>query len=338
MGELGNALLSRLTGRIERGDFGPVMPELAHFTPAASPTRVPTGNIPGRPGMPGSPSMTPGMQPWEKGMMPGMPPGAQEAVPDSPIPPGGMPPMMPGMPPMGKGTVPGMPPGGKGMVAGWPRMPPGEEEMMPGMAGWASAEGARNPNSLTMGVTLLGEGTSKVLLETANRQGIDVLVMFEVEVSENRKTGYVTNETRIVVWDVGKQQELVRTRALNNIAVQKLRGEKGKVQDDPVAAALDKLFDALDSGSEEALKVSEFPAEIRPEHVLGRIEAMLSSQDEELLPKLAEIKFYHHRGLIDDGTFAKSLECALGDEGVTLATGDEEARLAVIGRLLPSDS
>ena len=52
------------------------------------------------------------------------------------------------------------------------------------------------------GVSLLGKGSSKELLEKAADQGIDVLVVFEVEVTENRKTSLITNETRIVVYDV----------------------------------------------------------------------------------------------------------------------------------------
>ncbi len=40
---------------------------------------------------------------------------------------------------------------------------------------------------LVTGLTVLGKGDSKELLEKAQDQGLDILVVFEVEVAENRQ-------------------------------------------------------------------------------------------------------------------------------------------------------
>ena len=90
-----------------------------------------------------------------------------------------------------------------------------------GNAGRAAV--AKNPASLMAGVTMLGEGSTKELLEKAADQRIDVLVLFEVEVTQNLKTNLVANETRIVVLDVAKGEDVERSKPLNNITIQKLR-------------------------------------------------------------------------------------------------------------------
>ncbi|WP_055587480.1 hypothetical protein [Peterkaempfera griseoplana] len=91
---------------------------------------VPTGGLPGHPGMPpaapGLPPTTPGPPPTT----PGMPPSALGMPPTGP----GMPPTGPGMPPVGAGlppTGPGMPPTGAGMPPTGPGMPPTGPGMPP---------------------------------------------------------------------------------------------------------------------------------------------------------------------------------------------------------------
>jgi hypothetical protein len=220
-------------------------------------------------------------------------------------------------------------------------MPPGM--MRPG-AGMGSGSvggvpGGANSMSLMVGVSLLGEGSTKKLLEKATDQGIDVLVIYEVEVAQNLKTNFVINETRIVVWDVAKGEDIEKSKSLNNITIQKLRAEdKEDEEEDPVTACFDKLFKKLDDDPAIGLKMREIPAEIKPEHVESRVAAILASEDFERLPALAEIKYFHHRGLVSDGLLTKSFQKVLGEaEGAKLATGTEEERLAIISTLLPSE-
>jgi hypothetical protein len=189
---------------------------------------------------------------------------------------------------------------------------------------------------LAAGVTLLGKDSTKELLEKAADLGIDVLAVFEVEVKESVKTNLINNDARLVVYDVATGEPLKRSKLLNNITVQKYRAEEEKDDEDPVTEAFDELFTALDSDPERALKVREMPAEIVPEHVASRVAAILASGDFERLPALAEIKFFHHRGLISDGLLEKSFQKVLGDaEGAKLASGTEAERSEVISTLIP---
>ncbi len=226
---------------------------------------------------------------------------------------------MPGLP------TPGMPGGG----SSYPGM---RGSGGGGVAGQSSAAG------LNAGLTILGKGSEKELLEQARDQGLDVLVMFEAEVSENHKTGLVINETRLVFWDVKKGAEFARTSKLNNIAVQRKRDEDKN--DDPVENTLDELFkEQLAADSEKGLKLTSFPEAIRPEHVKDRVLAILSVDIKDRLPILAEIKFYQSRGLLDEATLTKSFQKLLGEvDGAKLAQGKKEDRLEVLQGLLPEES
>jgi hypothetical protein len=207
---------------------------------------------------------------------------------------------------------------------------------MGGAAG--AAAGNANPNSLGAGITYLGEGTLKELTDEAAKQGIDVLIYFDVTVSQNVKTNLVNNETRIVVRDVVKGEDIEKSKDLKNIEIQKARAEDKKEGDDPVTVAFDKLFKVLDEDGPKRLKVKDFPSELRPEHVEGRVAAILAKEGAEPLPALAEIKFFHHRGLISDGLLEKAYQKVLGEaDGSKLATGTEEERIEVVSTLLPHE-
>lgn len=239
-------------------------------------------------------------------------------------------------------SPPGMSaPGGAGMLGPGPpgsgMMGPGGPQPGMGGAGGAAA-GNANPNSLGAGMTYLGEGTLKELTDEAAKQGLDVLIFFEVTVSQNVKTNLVNNETRIVIRDVGAGEDIEKSKDLNNITIQKARAEDKKEGDDPVTAALDKIFKALDEDGPKRLKVKDFPAEIRPEHVERRVAAILAKEGAEPLPALAEIKFFHHRGLISDGQLEKAYQKVLGEaDGSKLATGTEDERIEVVSTLLPHE-
>ncbi len=207
----------------------------------------------------------------------------------------------------------------------------------PGMPGGQAARSGDGSQLLT-GLVVLGEGTSKELLEEAKDQGIDVLVMFEVDVNQNFKTKFVNNDTKIEVWDVRRGVSLKRTRPLNNIQVQKARAEDDNDDEDPVKITLDSLFEDLSAEAEDGLKLRDFPEAIRPEHVKSRVAAILTDDQLERLPVLAEIKFYHSRGLLDDATLTKSFQKVLGElDGAKLSEGKEEERLEVVESLLPRE-
>jgi hypothetical protein len=160
-----------------------------------------------------------------------------------------------------------------------------------------------------------------------------------VKVTENVKTNLVTNDTRIVVYDVASGKDLVKSKPVKNFDVQKFRAEEeGDEDEDPVTACLDKLFKTLDSDPQFALKMCEIPSGMKPEHVESRVAAILGNTNLDRLPALAEIKFFYHRGLVSDGLLEKSFQKLLGDaEGAKLATGAEAERIEVVSTLIPRE-
>ncbi len=84
----------------------------------------------------------------------------------------------------------------------------------------------------------------------------------------------IVNETNLVLWDVKKGVEFAKTKPLNNVLVQKKRDEEK--DEKPIEETLDSLFKDLGADAEKGVKLRDFPAEIRAEHVKDRVLAILS--------------------------------------------------------------
>ncbi len=213
----------------------------------------------------------------------------------------------------------------------------GSAERGYGAAGRGNQQTAGDPASVAPGVFLLGKGSSNKLLDEALEQGIDILVMFESDVKRNPKTGLVNNGSRIVVWDVRRRETLFRTKLLDNIAVQKLCADED-LEEDPVESVIEKLMEDFEAKEGSVLTLGKLPEGLQTEHVKGRVAMLLSSEDTAQLPTLAEIKFYHSKGLLDDATLTKSFQKLLGElDGAKLAEGKEEERLEAVEHLLPAE-
>ena len=181
---------------------------------------------------------------------------------------------------------------------------------------------------------MLGEGTVKELLEAAEDQGLDVMVLFDVNIKKNFKTGLVTNETKMVVYNVKKGDYFYKSKGINNVKVQ-IQRKEDEDEEDLVEAAFDKMFTALDENSETGLRMKEIPDALTPENVKSYVTGLLSSEQFDRLPVLAEIKFFHHRGLITDEMLTKAYQHVLGElDGAKLAEGKPEERVAVIESLV----
>jgi hypothetical protein len=321
---------------------GPGMPGMPN-------SGMPSTQGPGMPGMPNS-----GMPSTQGPGMPGSPP-AGSAAPGSAAPgmaaPGGA--AANSVPRIMLGGGGGSPAGGRGPAGAATGMMPPQGSgggmapplgsgggMMPGPGGiGGQGNAAAGPASLMTGVRLLGEDSTKDLLKKAADEGVDVLVVYEVKVTENLKTKLITNDTRIAVYNVATGEQIERSKVLNNFEVQRFRAEEDKDEEDPVTVCLDRLFTALDGSPEHGgLKATDLPAGTKPEHVEGRVAAILADRNMPRLAALAEIKFFYHRGLVSDGLLEKSFQKLLGDaEGAKLASGKEEERIEVASTLIPRE-
>ncbi len=182
----------------------------------------------------------------------------------------------------------------------------------------------------------LGTGTASTLKRKAAQQGVDVLLLFDVDVSRNSRTGVVRTTTKATIYDMYKNSALVKLKSLSNIKVQNERA-KG---DDPVNDWIDDLVAKIDDTS-RGLVMTDLPAGLKPEHAKGRVERLAAdyaSAPGNPLPILTEIAFYYHRKLIDDELRTRVYQQILGKEaGEKLSLGNAQERLDVLQRWMPKD-
>jgi hypothetical protein len=186
---------------------------------------------------------------------------------------------------------------------------------------------------LSRGVTYLGVGSDRVLAHLAQREGVDILVTFDVQVKTVGKTNQPHNTTTIIFKDMRSQSVLYSTTPLNNIRVDLAR--RDPLQVDPVIVVVEKLSEFLD----QQLSVTSLPVGISPENVSGRIAALSHPRHENPLPVLAEVRFYRTQNLITVKQLADAYLAILGEEpGAQLAAGTDREKIAAIKRWLPKDA
>ncbi len=148
---------------------------------------------------------------------------------------------------------------------------------------------------LMPGVTLLGEAPNAELFKRAMEQNVDLLVMFDIVADPNRIQEFVDTSTRVRLYDVLTQEQVAITGKINNIAIQKARSKDG--EDETILEEMDKIFEVAD----EKYRVKEFPdatSAKAQKSVLGFVRGILEHPSEDPLWKLAEVRFYEHRGAL----------------------------------------
>lgn len=238
------------------------------------------------------------------------------------------------------GGYPGAgPPGGP---AGMPLNPyaqggyPGAGGPAQGDAAVGGEAAAGSAQQIAPGIVLLGKGELKELQEKASEQELDLLLIFDVKVESpapNPKTGLVTTNTSVDIYDVRKGKKVFVGKSVGNIEVQ-------LAQEDPrFAANADLVKERVDRLMEEIeaqYTMTELPEGLTPQNTLGRLTTLVSSPHENPLPALAEVRFYRARDLVSDEIMLKAYQRLAGDEaGETLATGTEQQRKQTLQRWLP---
>ena len=179
------------------------------------------------------------------------------------------------------------------------------------------------------GVTFLGEGSSRELANAAKDRGLDVLIVLQVKVTPNPKTGHVTNLTKLAMRDAQNRTRFLTTRELNNIKIQKARESE---KDDGLDREVEKLFAFID----ENLVMTSLPEEHTNEMVLARLREVLKESHDDLLPVLTEISFWNRQDLLLDDHLLSAFRRLIGDEpAVQLSSGAEDERKQVLAKLLP---
>jgi hypothetical protein len=151
----------------------------------------------------------------------------------------------------------------------------------------------------------LGQGKTPELIKLAQKQELDVLVIFEVKVSENKKTGVVSNRTKMKLYNVATGEDIgeVASGELINTDVERAR-DKGS-ETDAVEKAFTRVFDFIDHN----LVVTDVPDDAKLQESL----ANATAGKDRILQRLNEVRFYRSRGLIDNDQMVAAYKGLVGD-------------------------
>jgi hypothetical protein len=252
----------------------------------------------------------------------------------------------------GYGTAPGM--GGYGAAPGMGGYGPapgmGGYGGAPGMGGLAGSGGAagvgrptidpadvrldRSITPLAPCLHYIGTGDTKSLMESAYEGGYDVLVLFEVEVTQNRRNNVVTNTAFIrclIPADTPKNAEnIIKSKPLVNRDVAQARRKK---ENDGVSDVVKSVLRKLT----ERAALQPIPEKLTPDFVINkRLPAILESEKMSTLCKLSEINFYYHKGYLDEAQRSDFFERIAGELANDILSEDLELRESAILELLNS--
>ena len=152
----------------------------------------------------------------------------------------------------------------------------------------------------------LGQGKTAELIKRAQAQELDVLVVLEVKVSENKKNGIIRNGTKIKLYNVATGEDFAEaaTGELVNVDVERARDKNS--ENDPVEKAFEKIFKFVD----EKLVMSDLPDEAKLQESLAKVTA----GKDRIMQRLNEIRFYRSRGLIDNDQLVASYTTLVGED------------------------
>lgn len=171
---------------------------------------------------------------------------------------------------------------------------------------------------LVPGVMWLGTGPLNIKMAEARKSDIDLLLMFDVNITQARN-GLKSNNTKMTLYRVKDGQPVVRQRrALADRAVWATRERLRDSSKDPVDLAIDEILNRVADIEYRAEMMPEIPEESLKKHITE----ITASPLENPLPVLAEIKYFNTRG-----QWAEPL--ALIAYGRLI--GEEKAKILVMG-------
>ncbi len=198
-----------------------------------------------------------------------------------------------------------------------------------GMGG--STQSKRTPvspgSNITQGLFFIGTGNQAELLAKAAELKVDGLFIFDVKAEQNRRRGYVENDTRLRLLSLDGKA-LAATSTLNNVEIErnKMRG----IEDDSLDKNIDRCFAMFD----EKVRLDSMPS-LKPEHAQSRMRQLLIDKNTSNLSKLFEARLYHSMGLLNTDELSMLYQIVLrGNEGIALANGTVDDRRLVLGEIL----
>jgi hypothetical protein len=193
----------------------------------------------------------------------------------------------------------------------------------------AGAAAATQVTHIMTGLSMLGIGTKKELIDRAREDGIDAVVIIDMKLRVTAANGLVTNDSTIALLDAKTQTKFHMTKTFNNIKIQQARADS---KEDGVDKELESLFAAIDA----KFTMTALPTGLNADIAAKRVAALTAEKHDNPLPILVEAKMYHSKGLLDETQLFAAYEQLLGvDFGRLLATGSEEDKKKVLNQWLP---
>lgn len=199
-----------------------------------------------------------------------------------------------------------------------------------GLGGPGGGSGEPDDDSVSSvgpGIVMLGQASRTELLERARNEGLDVLLVIDIQLQRNPRTEQVQNLTKVVVMDVATQSVVGSTKLMNNLLVQRMR--ERNAGEDPVDVEMKKVETLLDQN----FRGIELPTKIQPQHAASRVAKLAQGRYDNPLVALAEMTFYHSRKLVTDDELRGGYQPLLGSAATAqlLSASPAERQKAVAG-------
>jgi hypothetical protein len=198
-----------------------------------------------------------------------------------------------------------------------------------GGEGEGGGDDAKNSSAIMPGVTMLGQGTTDGVIGRAAAEGIDAVLLFDVQVVSVPKVNLVRTTTTLQLFDVASGRKIQSTSALVNIKMQVDRelAEKQK-KPDPLDTAIEKVIKMLDM----SYKMRKMPPTLTADWVeSNRLVPLVSDKPSNPLRALAEIMFYHHYKLCPDENRKIAFDLLAGSQiADKLLNGSKQEKLAAV--------
>ena len=188
--------------------------------------------------------------------------------------------------------------------------------------------------TLVPGVMHLGVGTSSEILKAAAAEGIDILVLFDIELSVNPRVGTRYNKTRMKLIRV-KDGEVLRNGGLMDyIKIWQKRQRSANDKNDVAVNEIDKLFEVVDEGEYKLIK-SQMP-NLSDEIAKQRVEHLAADSDSSDLVRLVEIMKYYRGGMISKTFAVEQVSKIVGaDNAEGLFSSNESERKSALLKWMP---
>jgi len=165
-------------------------------------------------------------------------------------------------------------------------------------------------------------------LEEAQREGIDILGMIKIEVTEDPQTKLLEIMTYLNLYKTESGSEIFATKPIRI-------NTRAAIEASSVNDEIDSLLRFVDSN----LTFAEWPQDIDSEAVRQRLSGMGSSANDSVLSDLAGISVYRHKGFLENEDVLEAYRKLLGGEKAEkLVHGSPEDKRQLVEALCPDNA